>query len=419
MKKTKQRKSKDDIIYKLIYAKNKMEVFNEIPVNNQGSILLNMPKKRRQKILDRLDDDKLLNLLHYLSPDEITDLLQTINPRRKRKILKRLSKDMREKVDFLLKFDPRTAAGMMNLDYIEVEKNMTFERLSKIIKKHEQRTGKFPRILVVENGLLIGELPAYILALRKRRERIGPYIKKVPTIRYDADENEVIKQFRKHKHDKLIVLDDDDSILGIIYSDDILRTIEKKTTDSLYGFAGVSKEEDIYDSPLTKVKNRYKWLIINLGTAFLAACVVALFQNTISSYVLLAVYMPIVAGMGGNAGTQTLAVVVRGLALKEIELKTAKKAIINEVIAGAINGMINGLIVAVVAFLWNGSFMLGLIIGISMIINLIIAGFFGALIPLILKHIGKDPASSATIFITTTTDVFGFLVFLGLASIML
>ena len=214
-------------------------------------------------------------------------------------------------------------------------------------------------------------------------------------------------------------MDEVGSILGIIYSDDILKIIEKKSADNLYGFAGVSEEEDIYDSPLTKVKNRYKWLLINLVTAFLAAAVVSLFQDTISAFVLLAVYMPIVAGMGGNAGTQTLAVVVRGLALKEIELKTAKRAIINEVIAGAINGAINGILVALVAWLWNGSFMLGIIVFIAMIVNLIVAGLFGAVIPLALKAIGKDPASSATVFITTATDVCGFFVFLGLASILL
>ena len=399
--------------------RDRLKMFNETPMNNRGFVLLNMPKKKRQEILSKIKDDELLGILHYLSPDEVTDLLQCLNVKRRRRVLKRLSKDIREKVDFLLKFDPRTAAGMMNLDYIEVDKDVTFENLAKIIREHEKRTGKFPRILVVKNGFLLGELPTHILALHKGREKVGKFVRKVPTIRYDSNENEVIKQFRKHRHDKIVVLDDDDSILGIIYSDDILKIIEKKSADNLYGFAGVSEEEDIYDSPLTKVKNRYKWLLINLGTAFLAAAVVSLFQDTISAFVLLAVYMPIVAGMGGNAGTQTLAVVVRGLALKEIELKTAKKAIINEIIAGAINGAINGILVALVAWLWNGSFMLGIIVFIAMIVNLIVAGLFGAVIPLALKAIGKDPASSATVFITTATDVCGFFVFLGLASILL
>jgi len=307
----------------------------------------------------------------------------------------------------------------MSLDYIEVDKNTTFEQLSKIIQKHEKRTGKFPAILVVQDGFLAGEIPAHTLAIAKRKEKISKYIKKIPSIEYNKSEHEIVGIFRKHPHNKIVVLDKDDSILGIIYSDDILKLIEKQSANDIRQFAGVSEEEDVLDSATTKVKNRYRWLIINLATAFLAASVVGLFQGTISKYVLLAVYMPIVAGMGGNAGTQTLAVVVRGLALKEIELKTGKRVIINEIIAGGINGIINGILVAAVAILWNKNPMLGLVIGLAMIINLIIAGFFGAIIPLIMKRLGKDPASSATIFITTATDVFGFFAFLGLATIML
>ena len=205
----------------------------------------------------------------------------------------------------------------------------------------------------------------------------------------------------------------------MIYSDDILQIIGKETARNLRHFAGVSEEEDVFDPILTKVKNRYRWLIINLGTAFLAAAVVGLFEKTIAVFTLLAVYMPIVAGMGGNAGTQTLAVMVRGIALNEIRWKNAKKAIVNEMGAGGINGIINGILVACVAILLNKSPLLGFIVAVAMVLNLIIAGFFGAVVPLIMKRMGKDPASSATIFITTATDVFGFFAFLGLATILL
>jgi magnesium transporter len=205
----------------------------------------------------------------------------------------------------------------------------------------------------------------------------------------------------------------------VIHSDEILKLIDKHAMDDLYGFAGVDTEESALDSAFTKVKYRYKWLIINLATAFMAASVVGVFSDTISRVTLLAVYMPIVAGMGGNAGTQALAVAVRGLVLKEVALKTSGKLIINEMIGGAINGLINGLIVAVIATVFNHSPLLGLVLGLAMIINLITAGFFGALVPMIMKSLGKDPASSATIFITTATDVIGFFVFLGLASLLL
>ena len=414
------KKTQDKLLYEMLSSpKNRISIFREIPANKQGFILLGLSKRLQKEIMGKLSDEELVELLNYLDPDEATDLLRNTEAKRRKKVLKKLGKEIREKVEFLLKFDPRTAAGLMSLDYVEVNKNITFEQVSKVIQKHEKRTGKFPTILVVQDGFLIGELPAHTLAIAERKEKISKYVKRIPSVRYDKNEREIVAVFKKHPHNKIVVLDKNDSILGIIYSDDILKLIEKQSANNLRQFAGVSEEEDVLDSALVKVKNRYKWLIINLATAFLAASVVGLFQGTISKFVLLAVYMPIVAGMGGNAGTQTLAVVVRGLALKEIELKRAKRVIINEVLAGGINGIINGILVAAVAVLWNQSPMLGLVIGLAMIINLIIAGFFGAIIPLIMKRLGKDPASSATIFITTATDVFGFFSFLGLATIML
>ncbi len=415
-----EKETQNNILSELIASPNKkVSIFRKIPVNNQGFILLSLSKRLQQKIISGLSDNELIEIIDYLDPDEATDLLQNTNSGRREKVIGKLSKEIKEKVEFLFKFNPKTAAGLMSLDYIEINKNLTFEKVSRLIQKHEKRTGKFPAILVVEDGFLIGELQGHIFVLCDKKEKIYQYAKKIPYIQYNKGENEIISVFKKHPHNKIVVLDDDDSILGVIYSDDILKLIEKQSTNSLRYFAGVKEEEDVFDSALTKVKNRYKWLIINLATAFLAACVVSLFQETISAFILLAVYMPIVAGMGGNAGTQTLVVVVRGLALKEIELKTGKRVIINEVLAGAINGAINGILVAIVAILWNKSPMLGLAVGLAMITNLMVAGLFGTIIPLVMKRLGKDPASSATVFITTATDVLGFFVFLGLASLIL
>jgi magnesium transporter len=171
-----------------------------------------------------------------------------------------------------------------------------------------------------------------------------------------------------------------------------------------------------------KVRRRYKWLILNLGTAFMAAAVVGLFEATIAAVAILAAYMPVVAGMGGNAGTQSMAVTVRGISLGQVSLSTGKRVIFNEVIAGAVNGLITGVLVAVIAIAFSFAefgVLLGAVIGVSMVANLVIAGFFGALTPLILDRIGYDPATSATIFITTATDVLGFLFFLGLAQAVL
>ncbi|MFP3872772.1 MAG: magnesium transporter [Candidatus Aenigmatarchaeota archaeon] len=267
---------------------------------------------------------------------------------------------------------------------------------------------------------MLGELPGYALSLADTSEEdMKDHVMHLPHLRYDEEDEDVADFFRKNARDKVVVLDEKDSVMGIIRSEDVLRVIEEEAGETLYDFASVSEEEGIWDSPLQKVRHRYKWLIINLGTAFLAASVVRLFQETIEALVLLAVYMPIVAGMGGNAGTQSLAVTIRGLTLGEVDFKTGKRVILNEMISGGINGTINGILVALIAIFINKSPLLGLVLGISMITNLAIAGFFGASIPLILKKLDLDPATSATIFITTATDVLGFFIFLGLAKMMI
>ncbi len=399
--------------------KNRVEVFRDVPVNKQGFILFSLSKKFKEEILRKLKNREVLALLHYVDPDEATDLLQLMPKHRSRQVLGKLNESIRNKVEFLLKFNPRTAAGIMSVDYVEVDEDFTFEQVAKIVKKHETRTGKFPAVMVVCDGFLIGEVSGSIFALCRPKEKIKKYVRRLPSVKYNVDENDVLTLFKRNEHKRIAVLDEDNSIMGVIYADDVLRLVERKSASRLYDFAGVSQEEDVLDSFLFKVKNRYKWLIINLATAFLAASVVGLFKDTISAFVMLAMYMPIVAGMGGNAATQTLAVVVRGIALKEISFKTGGRVVRNEVFAGAVNGCIVGVLVAIVASLFNQSPLLGLVIGVSMVVNLVIAGLFGTVIPLIMKGLGKDPATSAAVFITTATDVFGFFVFLGLATVVL
>src|SRR3990167_5022800 len=410
----------NDISYRLISSLKK-SLLKEIPIEKRGFILLGLSKTVQQKLLNQLNTEEIINILNYLAPDESTDILQNVQDQKKRKnIISELSSETKKKVEFLLKFNPKTAAGMMSLDYIKVSSDLTFSQVSTITQEHEKRTGKFPTILAVtKQNTLVGELPGHVFALHKKKEKITNFIQKVPIVSYDKDELRVLRIFKKNLGNKIVVLDDTKEVLGVIYSDDVVKLMNKESTRELYESAGVSEEENVHDPIYKKVKHRYKWLILNLVTAFIAASVVGLFKDTISSFVLLAAYMPVVAGMGGNAGTQTLAVVVRGLALKNIELETARKVVFNEVIAGAVNGLINGVIVAFIAYIFNQNLLLGVITGLAIMVNLMIAGFFGATVPLVMKKLRKDPATSATIFITTATDVFGFLAFLGLATLVL
>ena len=395
------------------------ELFLRLPLEKRIDLLGSVTAHVKKDLLAHVPNQDIVNILESVDPDEATDLLQKIGKNKREKVMQLLSKDIKDSLSALLEFDPETAAGLMTLDYIQVDIKDNITSVAKKFKLHEKRTGRPPVILAIEDGHLKGFLPGHELGFAAKHERIGKYVKRLPSISYAATHDEVVHLFHAHPHSKVAVLNDTGALLGIIYSDDVLKLIQAREASSLYDFAGISQEESVTDTTRRKVQNRYRWLIINLATAFLAAFTVGLFEETLSKYVLLAIYMPIVAGMGGNAATQTLAVQVRGIALRQIELKNAWRTLKNELGAGFINGIINGVLVAAVVIIVNRDFKIAFILALAMVVNLLVAAFFGTLVPLVMEKLGKDPAASATIFITTATDVLGFLVFLGLASLIL
>src|SRR3989344_1318806 len=212
------------------------------------------------------------------------------------------------------------------------------------------------------------------------------------------------------------VIDDQGQILGVIQARDLIRVVQEEATEDVYRFAGVSSEEDTIGTPQDAVRRRYKWLLINLGTALTASFVISFFENTIAQMAILAAYMPVVAGLGGNAGTQSLAVVVRGLALGEISWDNGKKIVVKEMITGFFIGIIVGIAAAIIATFLNQNPLLGVVLGLSLIINLTMAGLVGGATPLALRALGADPAIASSVFVTASIDIFGFAVFLGIAS---
>ncbi len=401
------------------YPKQRVDIFLGLPHEKRATVLIRLGKHLVHDLLAKLNDDDVVVTLEHLDPDEITDILQSIGKKRRQAIINLLSDEAKKDVQILSEFNPETAAGLMNLDYIQIDENDVLAVAAKKFKRHEKRTGRLPTIIVTHNGYVSGYVPGHELGFAKPGEKVKKYTRRIGIIPHSASKKRVLEQFRAHPHNKVVVIGDEKNVMGIIYSDDILRILEEQESASLYDFAGLHKEESVVDDVKVKVKFRYKWLIVNLATAFLAAFTVGLFDKTIAKYVLLAVYMPIVAGMGGNAAVQTLAVIVRGIALKQIELASAWPILRREMGAAFINGIINGIIVAGVILIFNQDVRMALILGSAMLINLLVAGFFGTMTPLIMKKLGKDPAASATIFITTATDVLGFLTFLGLATIFL
>lgn len=398
---------------------NRIELFLAQPLDKRIEILDGVTQAVRRDILRHVEDEVVVDILQAIDPDDATDDLQLLGPKKRERVLQLLSQDLKDSLSTLLEFDAETAAGLMTLDYIQVDEGDNVATIAKKFKAHEIRTGRPPVILMMKEGKLAGFLPGHELGFARKSELVGKFTKRIPSISYAANHDQVFEMFRAHPHAKVAVLNDSGDVLGIIYSDDILRVMHEQEASSLYDFAGISHEETVSDSARKKIEHRYRWLIINLGTAFLAASTVGLFRDTLSKYVLLAIYMPIVAGMGGNAATQTLAVLVRGIALKQIELRTAMRTLKNEVGAGLVNGLINGVIVGAVVVIFNHDVKIAIVLALAMVINLLVAAFFGTLVPLVMSKLGKDPAASATIFITTATDVLGFLVFLGLGTIIL
>lgn len=406
---------------KVIANKNeRLDYIRTLSPQLRGAVFEILPPSIQTEILNNLSLGELTVLLDHLDLQKAENMLVRIKNKRVRKqVTKRLKGELNDKLEEFLSFHPKAEITLINFNYLLLSEETTIKTASEEIDEHYQELGRLPEVLIHRNGECIGEVAPSTLIRERNNAKLQRFVKPIASLSYQAGLEKIVNLAQKLQTGKIVLLDSDGSILGIIYADDILKLLDSSPAASLYDFAGVADTERIHDSIWQKVKRRYIWLIINLGTGFLAAAVVGMFQDTLNQYVLLAIYMPIVAGMGGNAATQTLAVIVRGITLGEIKLKNSLRPILNEVGAGSINGIIVGALVALIATFWNQSPVLGFVLAVAMIANLIIASFFGALIPLIMKALGKDPATSATIFITTATDVFGFFAFLGLASLLL
>ena len=410
------------VAHRLTYKKAsaRAEEFRSLPLSTQGAVLPLLSPRIQQHLLEGLPIPEVVDVLDHSDLHQAQVMVGRIRDKaRRKKIIERLKSDVYGKLEQFISFHPSATFSLLSLNYIYVPDTTTVNATADAIAEYRSQTGKFPEVLVHKNGELAGVVPLNVLIREHGRTTLKNCVEEVEVLRYNDDPKKTLDFFAQKPHASVVVLDNDGSVLGIIYADDVLALLEKQGAEALYDFAGVTESERPFDSVAQKVKRRWRWLVLNLATAFLAGGVVWLFEDVIAQIVVLAIYLPIIAGMGGNAATQSLAVMVRGISIGEVSLKNGLPAIRREVLAGTINGIIIGILVSIVAILWNQSLMLGVVIGVAMIINLAIAGFFGTLIPLVLKHMGKDPATSATIFITTTTDVLGFLAFLGLAALLL
>lgn len=400
-----------------------------IPEEYLGDILLELPENLKDEALTTLSVPKLVDVVDELDSDDAADLMQDIediDEAKEQEILSNLDDEDVEEIERLKTYEDDEAGSLMQTELFRAELDEPIhEAIARLrrLKAAGELDNVYQVFIVDTFGFLIGAVSFEELITfefeRTFRDYFDESHKMIQSIQAKEPIDEVIQLFEDYDLVVLPVTDSHGKLIGRITSDDVYDIIEDRATEQMYKMAGVNEEAEEDRDITTITRKRAVWLGINLLTAILASVVIGLFDETIQAYVALAVLMPIVASMGGNAGTQSLTIMVRQIALGELSWSEARGAIRQEVLVSLFNGMIFALAMGMIALFWFQDTRLGIVIGLAMIINLLFAGFFGAVIPLGLKRVGVDPAVASSVLLTTVTDVIGFFAFLGLARVIL
>jgi len=391
-----------------------------LSVRRAAKTLKELPPDLLPGILALIDDEKVAHVIGRADPDDAVTFIDSLPEERKEKVLALADPDSRERVRQLTSYPEGTVGRIMTTDYLALLPDTTAQGAIDKIRDRGELETFFYLYVVDESDKLIGVVPIRNLVIAPQDRSLVQIMIPDP-IRADVsmDQEEAARLVSKYELLALPIVDRAGRLVGIITMDDVIDIIDKETTEDMYKMAGLEEEDRVFSPPKLSIQKRLPWTTLNLLTAMLAASVVGLFEGTIEKAVALAIFMPVVAGMGGNCGIQTLTVVIRGIALGELAFSSAWQAILKEVTVGITVGAVAGMMVALVAYLWKGNPILGLVLASAMIINLFVAALAGTLIPLALKRMRLDPALGSGIFVTAFTDVFGFLSFLGLATIFL
>jgi magnesium transporter len=405
------------------------EALHKISDEYLGEVLLELPESLRDKAYKSLSNKQISQAIEELETDDATDIIQDIEELDKQKaqeILKSLDQEDQDDINWLKKYDEDEAGAYMQIELFSANINETIQesinRLKKL--KEDDEIENIHQVFVVDNdNILLASIPLEDLLTFDFKQQYKDIIKtdkyKTFYVRGDDHIDDVVQQFENYNLSVVAVVGYKNRLLGRITSDDILDVVEQNATEQIYQLAGVDDEFEQEEDLAQTGKKRASWLFINLLTAIMASIVIGFFDETLQHFIALAILMPIVASMGGNAGTQTLAVMVRQLALGDIDDTNSKDAIKKEIVLALANGILFAIVLGTIASIWFHSALLGIVIALSIIITLFCAGFFGSVIPLALKKFDIDPAIGSTVLLTTVTDIMGFFSFLGLAKMIL
>ena len=409
------------------------EIIQNLDDDNRGKFILSIKDSfdpeiltylndsLRDEVIEKIDIKKLASDVSELDIDDAVDVVEDLEESDQETFLSSIPDSERKLIEEGLNYPEDSAGRLMQRKYVAVDNSWNVGNAIDYLRKETENLPEdfYDVYLVDKVDKVTGIVPLGRLMSSKREVILNKIQNKITrTIKVLTDQEEVAYQFTKYAMVSAPVIDDQDSIIGSITVDDVVEVIEEEREEDILKLGGVG-QTDIFEDLFNTIKSRFSWLLVNLLTAVAASIVIVFFQASIEKVVALAVLMPIVASMGGNAGTQTMTVAVRALATKELTPTNAIKIVIKETFVGGINGIIFALIVGIISAYWFNDNLLGIIIASAMIINLVIAGLVGTLIPISLNKINIDPALASGVILTTITDVFGFLSFLGLASIFL
>jgi magnesium transporter len=408
------------------------DVFEELPPDTQSELLPRLNPEDSADILEelsdedaievagRLDADDLTRIVNEMEPDEAADLLGDMAPDQAAETLSSI--EDADEIRPLLEYSDDSAGGLMTSAEVVLHKDITAAEAIAHLKFTVPETGIAYYLYVVDDDVrLVGVVSLLEIVVAPSDTCIDEIMnQEVISVLDTTDQEATARLMARYDLLALPVVDDNNQLLGVITHDDMVAVLEEEETEDIYRLGGVPDERvSPTVSPRIAMRARLPWLVLNLGTAMLSAVVLSLFEETIAQLAVLAVFFPIVAGVSGSAGTQTLTITVRGLALGEVSTRDGIGALTREILIGLVNGLVLGMLIAVIALVWKGSPILGFVVGLATFINLIAAGFAGVLVPIGMSIIKLDPALASPVLVSTLTDTLGYLIYLSIATILL
>ncbi|MFP6849263.1 MAG: magnesium transporter [Pseudomonas sp.] len=400
---------------------DRLTIWQLVKVERDGDILLEVSDAVRETLLADMDDHEILAAAKDMDADELADLASELPRDVVHELMETLDAQQRERVRSALSYEEDQVGALMDFEMVTIREDVSLEVVLRYLRRLKELPGHTDKLFVVDyDGVLKGVLPVKRLLVNDPEKLVSEVMATDPvSFHPDEDGYDAAQAFERYDLISTPVVDKNGKLIGRLTIDEMVDLIREESESEVLNMAGLREEEDIFASVWKSLRNRWAWLAINLITAFMASRVIGLFEDSIAKLVALAALMPIVAGIGGNSGNQTITMIVRAMALDQVSTGNTSRLIRKELGVGLVNGIVWGGVIGVVAYLLYGSWSLGVVMTAAMILNLLLAAMMGVLIPMTLVRLGRDPALGASVMITAVTDSGGFFIFLGLASLFL